>query len=62
MLAWRNKSNSFDLDGVMECSTSASKIKILRKDKLGNNVAVLDADLMNKKFVIVENDKQIFSN
>ncbi|WP_374695523.1 hypothetical protein ACEW7V_00385 [Areca yellow leaf disease phytoplasma] len=32
------------------------------KDKLGNNVPVLDADLMNKKFVIVENDKKIFSN
>lgn len=62
LLAWRNKSNAFDLDGVMECSAYASKIKILRKDKLGNNVAVLDADLMNKKFVIVENDKQIFSN
>lgn len=62
MLAWRNDFSAFDLDGSIDVQTpSDTTIKIVRKDQAGKNVAILEADALDKTFKITANDKIIMN-
>ncbi|CAM11556.1 Sucrose phosphorylase (Glucosyltransferase-A) [Candidatus Phytoplasma australiense] len=64
LLKWRNECQAFDLDGsiFVDPTLENHKIKILRQDKSGQNKAVLEADVVSKKFIITHNGKEIFKN
>ncbi|SEK55617.1 sucrose phosphorylase [Carnobacterium iners] len=62
LLAFRNTSDAFDLEGSIEIETpSDSEIIIYRKSRDKTVVAVFTADLKTKEFSVYENDNQILS-
>lgn len=62
LLAFRNTSDAFDLEGSIEIQTpSDSEIIIQRKSQDTTFVAVLIANLKTKEFSIYENDKPVLS-
>ncbi|MDN6068166.1 MAG: sucrose phosphorylase, partial [Leuconostoc sp.] len=61
--SWRNNFAAFDLDGSIDVETpSDTTIKITRKDKSGENVAVLVANAADKTFTITANGEEILAN
>lgn len=63
LLSWRNNFAAFDLDGSIDVETpSDTTIKITRKDKSGENVAVLVANAADKTFTITANGEEILAN
>ncbi|MGM0123197.1 sucrose phosphorylase [Enterococcus sp. AZ194] len=62
LLAFRNESKAFDLDGEVSVETPcANEIIITRKDKSKTNIAVLTANLTTKTFSIEDNQQIIMS-
>ena len=62
LLAWRNEFAAFDLDGSIEVLTPTDEtITIIRKDKSGENVAILEANAADKTFKITANGKRVMS-
>ncbi|MCT2872370.1 sucrose phosphorylase [Limosilactobacillus fermentum] len=60
MLSWRNEFAAFDLDGSIDIQTpTETTITITRKDKDGQNIAVLEADAANKTFKITANGETV---
>ena len=60
LLSWRNEFAAFDLDGSIDIQTpTETTITITRKDKEGQNVAVLEADAANKTFTITANGEKV---
>jgi sucrose phosphorylase len=62
LLAFRNTSEAFDLEGSIEIQTpSESEIIIHRKNQDTTVAAVLTANLKTKEFSIYENGNQVLS-
>ncbi|MBE6172586.1 MAG: sucrose phosphorylase [Enterococcus faecium] len=56
LLYFRNHSMAFELEGTIEVKTpTETDIEIIRKNKNGNQLAKLKADLTKKSFIIEEN-------
>lgn len=62
LLSWRNEFGAFDLDGSIEVSTpTETSLIVTRKDKSGQNIAVLAANAEDKSFTITANGKEIMT-
>ncbi|UCU87687.1 sucrose phosphorylase [Oenococcus oeni] len=60
LLAWRNRSAAFDLQGDIQVSaTDKNEIKIIRTSTNGQDTAELTANVALKTFTIKENDQII---
>lgn len=60
LLAWRNRSAAFDLQGDIQVSAiDKNEIKIIRTSTNGQDTAELTANVALKTFTIKENDQII---
>lgn len=56
LLEWRNQFLAFNLDGSIEITNpTQTTIKIIRKDRMKKNIAILEANSLEKTFLITAN-------